>query len=115
MTESPLKAARPNILKPADEAYFLDNAIRFKAAITVPLVLVGGLRSPGLMERILRAGQADMISLCRPLIREPGLVSVWKQGNRKKADYISCGGCQKNRNEPVRCLLLDDRRHADKA
>ncbi len=98
---------KKNILHEDDEAYFLQHAKKFKTVTDVPLILVGGLRSPWLMERILSEGDADMVSLCRPLIREPDLINQWKQGNWKKADCISCNGCQKYRDEPVRCILLD--------
>ena len=107
MGESADQIMKADILEESDEAYFLANAQRFKAEIDVPLMLVGGLRSPALMERLVASGEADMISLCRPLIREPDLVNQWKQGSRKKADCISCNGCQKYRNEPTRCILLE--------
>lgn len=105
--ESNNHMVKKNILREDEEAYFLQHAKSFKKVIDVPLILVGGLRSPCLMERILAAGDADMVSLCRPLIREPDLINHWKRGNRKKADCISCNGCQKYRDEPVRCILLD--------
>ena len=107
MAESPRGMARTDITEESDEAYFLPNARKFKETTTVPLILVGGLRSPDLLERLLQNGEADMVSLCRPFIREPDLVNKWKRGDRKKADCISCNGCQKFRDEPVRCILLD--------
>lgn len=107
MAESGISAVRKNIKEESDEAYFLSNAREFKKAIDVPLLLVGGLRSPGLMEKLLADGEAEMVSMCRPFIREPDLVNRWKRGERHKADCISCSGCQKYQNEPVRCILLD--------
>jgi len=98
---------KPGIKEEKDEAYFFPNARRFREVVNVPLFLVGGLRTPGLMERLLEDGEADMISLCRPFIREPDLVNRWKLGDRKKADCISCNGCQRYRDEPVRCIQLD--------
>ncbi len=98
---------KTDISEEDDEAYFLSNARKFKAVIDVPLILVGGLRSPSLMETLVATGEADMVSLCRPLIREPDLVNQWKQGSRKKADCISCNGCQKYRDEPTSCILLE--------
>jgi 2,4-dienoyl-CoA reductase-like NADH-dependent reductase (Old Yellow Enzyme family) len=101
---------KKNILEEDDEAYFLQHAKRFKTVADAPLILVGGLRSPRVMERILADGDADMVSLCRPLIREPDLVNQWKGGSRKRADCISCNGCQKFRDEPVRCIVLDPKK-----
>ena len=98
---------RMHIKEESEEAYYLSNARAFKKVIDVPLMLVGGMRSPGLMEKLLEDGEAEMISLCRPLIREPDLANRWKRGDRRKADCISCGGCQKYLNDPVRCILLD--------
>ena len=107
MAETVSHFIKPNILEEQDEAYFLTNARRFKEVINVPLILVGGLRSPGLMEKLLEKGETEMVSLSRPFIREPDLVNRWKQGDRKKADCISCGGCIKFQDEPVRCILVD--------
>jgi 2,4-dienoyl-CoA reductase-like NADH-dependent reductase (Old Yellow Enzyme family) len=38
-------------------------------------------------------GVTDYISMCRPLIREPGLFKRWKEGNIAKAACISCNQC----------------------
>ncbi len=96
-----------NIRNEEDEACFRNNAARFRKVIDVPLMLVAGLRSFGLMEKLVQTGEIDMVSLCRPLIREPDLINKWKQGNLKKSDCISCNGCLKYRDEPVRCIQLD--------
>jgi 2,4-dienoyl-CoA reductase-like NADH-dependent reductase (Old Yellow Enzyme family) len=107
MAESAKYAMRTDISEETDEAYFRPSARKFKEVINVPLMLVGGLRSPALMEKLLEDREADMVSLSRPFIREPDLVNRWRRGERRKADCISCNGCQKYRDEPVRCILLD--------
>ncbi|MBW2092749.1 MAG: NADH:flavin oxidoreductase, partial [Deltaproteobacteria bacterium] len=75
------------------EAYYLSEARVVRAATSGKLSLVGGLRSLTVMEEIIMAGVADCISICRPLIREPGLIKRWKDGDSRPADCISCGGC----------------------
>jgi 2,4-dienoyl-CoA reductase-like NADH-dependent reductase (Old Yellow Enzyme family) len=35
----------------------------------------------------------DYISLCRPLICEPGLVKRWREGDRRKSDCVSDNAC----------------------
>jgi 2,4-dienoyl-CoA reductase-like NADH-dependent reductase (Old Yellow Enzyme family) len=78
---------------PEKEAYYKDAAIRYKEEISVPLILVGGIRSPDVSEKLASDGLADYVSLCRPLIREPNLVSRWRSGNRNRATCIYCNGC----------------------
>ena len=75
------------------EACFLPEARMVRQATSLPLSIVGGLRSPGVMEDIINSGVADMISICRPLIREPDLIKRWQAGDRRAADCISCGKC----------------------
>jgi len=45
------------------------------------------------MERILDEGSADLISLSRPLIREPDLPNRI-QGGQVKATCVSCNQCR---------------------
>jgi 2,4-dienoyl-CoA reductase-like NADH-dependent reductase (Old Yellow Enzyme family) len=75
------------------EACFLPEARIVRKATSLPLSIVGGMRSPGVMEDIIDSGVSDMISICRPLIREPDLIKRWKTGDRSTADCISCGKC----------------------
>ena len=107
MGESGDKIIRTKIKEAADEAYFLSNAKKFREQITCPLILVGGMRSPALMEQLIANEGIDMISMSRPFIREPDIVNKWKQGDLKKVDCISCNGCLKSRTEPVSCVMLE--------
>ncbi len=75
------------------EAYFRPLARRAKAATPLPVILVGGLRSRAVMDEVLAAGDADLISLCRPLIREPDLPRRLRSGEAEVAACISGGRC----------------------
>jgi 2,4-dienoyl-CoA reductase-like NADH-dependent reductase (Old Yellow Enzyme family) len=75
------------------KVYYLEAARRFKKRVGVPLMLVGGIRSHAVAERIIREGIADYISLSRPLIREPDLVNRWKSGDTAKAKCLSDNLC----------------------
>ena len=81
-------ASRSNILSREQEGYFLPyaKAIRPKVG-RLPLSLVGGLRSPRLMEEIIIAGWTDFVSLARPFICEPDLVNKIRTG---RWDPVSC-------------------------
>jgi len=75
------------------EAYFRPLARLAKAATTLPVILVGGLRSRAVMDDVLASGDADLISLCRPLIREPDLPNRLQNGQATVAACISGGRC----------------------
>jgi 2,4-dienoyl-CoA reductase-like NADH-dependent reductase (Old Yellow Enzyme family) len=75
------------------EAYFRDWCREIKNNVNVPSIMVGGLRSFNLMEEVIQNGEADFISLSRPLIREPGIINDWKRGDRCKPACISCNRC----------------------
>ena len=75
------------------EVYYRDAAKLYKEKITVPLILVGGIRSYRVAKELIEKDLVDYISLCRPLIREPDLIKRWKRGNTERAACISCNKC----------------------
>jgi len=93
LTGGKLSPSRPNINKPEKEAYFQEAARAYRKELSVPLILVGGIRSPEVAERLLADGTADYFSMSRPLIREPDLVNRWKDGDRSPAHCISDNLC----------------------
>lgn len=88
------RSARTDIDTPEKEAYLLAYAREFKKHVgSVPLILVGGMRSPEVIEKVLEEGDAEFVSMCRPLIWEPHLIKRWKEGDRERAKCISCNQC----------------------
>ena len=75
------------------EGFYLEGAGKVKAVSTVPVSAVGGIRELNMIEKILAEKTADLISLSRPLIREPDLVNRWANGDTHPARCISCNGC----------------------
>ena len=101
-------AAQENIRRKEQEAYFAPYARRIKEAVSVPVILVGGLRSMERMEEIISEGVADFVSMSRPFIREPDLVAQFREGKRV-ADCISCGQCWSSKETANRCGVLEKR------
>ena len=91
--KSPSRPGKPDPGEP--EAYYEAAARQYKEKVRVPLMLVGGIRTLETAERLVAEGVTDYISLCRPLIREPGLINRWKSGDRRPALCISDSGCFK--------------------
>jgi len=86
--------ARKRIKTVADEAYHRDFAKAFKTQIGgVKTILVGGLKTPALLEEIIAAQDADLVALSRALIREPDLPNRWAAGGTDRAACISCNKC----------------------
>ena len=75
------------------EAYFRPYAKRAKEVTNLPIALVGGLRSRDVMEDVLETGDADFISLCRPLIHEPDLPRLMRIGKKTSSGCISSNNC----------------------
>jgi 2,4-dienoyl-CoA reductase-like NADH-dependent reductase (Old Yellow Enzyme family) len=98
------------------EGYFRDWCKEIKNLVNVPVMTVGGLRTFELMEEIIEKKEADFISLCRPFIRQPGLVNEWKSGNRSRVTCISCNKCLTavGNRQNVRCIQDEEERNRRK-
>ena len=70
-----------------------------------PIFAVGGWRDLKQMEDAVKNGDTDFIAMCRPFIREPGLIKRFRQGKTDKASCKNCNKCLAalTNNIPVRC------------
>ncbi|NWG14513.1 MAG: NADH:flavin oxidoreductase [Acidobacteria bacterium] len=83
---------REKTIAGGDQPYFLKYAQ--KLTLKVPVILTGGNRSIEHLERIAGAGFPHFFGFARPLIREPGLPALWKEGRgAPEAACISCNRC----------------------
>jgi len=83
----------PGLRTEDDEGYFVESAARFKKSLRIPVIGLGGNRTFAVMERFVKNGKADLISLSRPFIREPFLVRKFRLGEIRKSACISCNKC----------------------
>jgi len=84
---------RKGIQRIENEAYFRPWARQARQVTQLPILLVGGLRSRLVMEQVLHAGEADFVSLCRPLICEPDLPRRFEAGLQDRSRCISANRC----------------------
>ena len=84
---------RAGIRKIEQEAYYRLWSRELKPIVKNNLMLAGGLRSIELMEEIVNSGDAQLVSLSRPLVREPDLAGRWQAGDRRPSTCISCNQC----------------------
>lgn len=67
---------------PYSEGYFLEEAKKFRAALKMPLIYVGGLTSRQKMEEVLNEGFIAF-QMARALIRDPFFVSKLQSGEEE--------------------------------
>ncbi|MFH2006806.1 MAG: NADH:flavin oxidoreductase [bacterium] len=88
--------------------YNLESAARIKEAVGEVMVsVVGGVRKLSEMKQIVSDGRVDCVSLSRPFIREPFLVTRFREGEATEAACISCNRCLAavGLNLPLRCYV----------
>jgi 2,4-dienoyl-CoA reductase-like NADH-dependent reductase (Old Yellow Enzyme family) len=84
------------------EAYYAGYASEIKKVVgDTKTALVGGIRNRACMDRIIECKIADMISMCRPFIKEQDLTSKLKAG-KTGADCTSCN----RHSEIMRKMML---------
>jgi len=70
-----------------EECFFLENAKKFREALKLPLIYVGGLVSREGIERVLGEG-FELVQMARALINDPAFVNKMKEG-----DLSTRSGC----------------------
>ena len=73
--------------EPFKEAYFLEGALKFRAALKMPLVYVGGLISREKIDEVLNDG-FEFVSMARALLNDPSFVNKMKEDKHARCD---CG------------------------
>ncbi len=109
LTARKFSPSRMGINREEKEAYFREDARAFRREVGLPLILVGGVRSFNVAEGLVAEGTADYVSMSRPFIREPGLVSRWKAGDRRPAACVSDNQCfgPAMKGEGIRCVTAE--------
>ena len=92
---------------PFEEAYFLPMARRFRAALKMPLVLLGGVNRLDTVRGALGEG-FDFVALGRTLLREPDLIARWQRGDTSDATCIHCNKCIPTIYRGTHCVLVPE-------
>ena len=104
MAEAGRGSVWPGLRAEDEEGYFVENAARIKRAVRTPVFGLGGIRTLAVAERIVRDGLVDLVSMSRPLIRDPFLVKRFREGRADKSECTSCNKCFNPRG--IRCAEL---------
>ncbi|MEO8602955.1 MAG: NADH:flavin oxidoreductase [bacterium] len=99
----------PRVIReyPFEEMFFLPQARAVRAAVRVPLILLGGLLSLDNLETAMREG-FDFVAMGRALIADPDLIARMQRGDATRSRCISCNKCVPSSDTGgVRCVLDD--------
>lgn len=85
------EARVPTIATSVPRAAFVEVTARMKHELSVPLIATNRINTPEIAEGILAAGQADLVSMARPLLADPEFVNKAAAGHG--AEINTCIAC----------------------
>jgi 2,4-dienoyl-CoA reductase-like NADH-dependent reductase (Old Yellow Enzyme family) len=77
---------------PFTEGYFLEDALKFRKAVKLPLVYVGGLISRDKIDEVLGNG-FEMVALARALIKDPDFIKKLHDNELSRSECDICNYC----------------------
>jgi 2,4-dienoyl-CoA reductase (NADPH2) len=85
------EARVPTIITQVPPGIWVDHTARLRAEVSIPVCASNRINTPERAETILAAGQADLVSMARPLLADPAFVQKAAEG---RADEINtCIAC----------------------
>ncbi len=85
------EARIPTIATMVPRAAFASVTAKLRPAVGIPLIATNRINTPETAEAVLAAGQADMVSMARPLLADPEFVNKARAG--RAADINTCIAC----------------------
>lgn len=93
---------------PFEEAFFLPQARAVRAAVGLPLVLLGGITRLDTMEQAIGEG-FRFVAMARALLREPDLVEKMQSGASSESLCVPCNKCMAEMDRHgTRCVFVAD-------
>ena len=89
------------------EAYFLEQALKFRQALDIPLVYVGGLLSREKIEVVLDR-DFELVAMARALIQDPRFINKMLEKDLTHSSCDTCNYCiAKMYSREVSCIQND--------
>ncbi|MFE9815413.1 NADH:flavin oxidoreductase [Streptomyces sp. NBC_00236] len=91
---------------PYRDAYLLEDARQIRAAVKLPMILLGGITDKPAMDLAMREG-FEYVAMARSLLREPDLVNRISKDATTPSLCIHCNKCMPTNFTGTRCVLVD--------
>ena len=103
------EARIPTIVTSVPRAAFAWVTRKLKGEVSIPLITTNRINMPDVAEKIIAGGDADMVSMARPLLADPEWVAKAKRGDASRINTcIACNqACLDHvfENQRASCLL----------
>ena len=90
---------------PFEEAYFREKQLRFREALSMPLMQLGGINRRDTMDQAMADG-FDFVAMGRALLREPDLVNRLQSDQATEGVCIHCNLCMPTIYSGTRCPVI---------
>ncbi|MFF3261913.1 NADH:flavin oxidoreductase [Streptomyces sp. NPDC002932] len=91
---------------PYRDAYLLQDARQIRAAVKLPMILLGGITDRPGMDLAMREG-FEYVAMARALLREPDLINRLRDDATTPSLCIHCNKCMPTNFTGTRCVLVD--------
>jgi len=92
---------------PFEEGYFRSHARQFRAALDLPLVLLGGINRRETIDQAMAEG-FEFVALGRGLLRDPDLVKKMAEGETDASLCVHCNKCMATIYAGTHCVLVEE-------
>ena len=89
---------------PFEEAFLREKALAFRAGVSMPLIMLGGINDKATMDRAMAEG-FEFVAMGRALLREPDLVNRMQAGETDHGICIHCNQCMPTIYTGTRCTV----------
>jgi 2,4-dienoyl-CoA reductase-like NADH-dependent reductase (Old Yellow Enzyme family) len=90
---------------PFEEAYFRDRALQFRTALSMPLMLLGGINRADTMDQAMADG-FQFVAMGRALLREPDLINRLAARRAEAGLCVHCNRCMPTIYTGTRCPVI---------
>jgi 2,4-dienoyl-CoA reductase-like NADH-dependent reductase (Old Yellow Enzyme family) len=90
---------------PYRDGYLLDDARKVRAAIGLPMILLGGVTDRAVMDEAMRSG-FEFVAMARALLREPDLVNRLQADPAARSLCSHCNRCMPTIYSGTRCVEI---------